>query len=100
MHKTILLLSLAAATAACAQTPAPAVSAPSPVPQETCNRDAGQAFLGRTASAELGAQILAATGARNLRWVAPGMAVTMDFRGDRVTVGYDEKMSITSIACG
>jgi hypothetical protein len=48
----------------------------------------------------VGAQLLAASGARTLRWGAPGMAMTMDFRADRLTVSYDEGMTITSARCG
>jgi hypothetical protein len=48
----------------------------------------------------MGAELLRATGARQLRWLAPGMAATMDFRPDRLSVSYDEKMVITLITCG
>ena len=37
---------------------------------------------------------------RTLRWGGPGMAMTMDFRPDRLTVSYDEAMTITSARCG
>lgn len=100
------IATLALPLAACMTPPpvdvSPPVDTPSPAsePGQACNSDAGQAFIGRTATAETGAQMLAATGARSLRWVAPGMAVTMDFRADRLTVGYDDKMIITSVACG
>ena len=57
-------------------------------------------FIGQVATAELGAQMLAKSGARTLRWGAPGMAMTMDYRPDRLTVSYDEKMLITLIRCG
>ena len=57
-------------------------------------------FIGQKASAETGAALLAASGARTLRWGGPGMAMTMDFRPDRLTVSYDEAMVITSARCG
>ena len=44
------------------------------------------AFAGRQATAEVGKEILRVSGARALRWVRPGMMVTMEFREDRVTV--------------
>ena len=66
----------------------------------TCNAMSAQARLGSLASQELGAQLLAETGARTLRWVPPRSAVTMDFRPDRLTVGYDDEMKITRISCG
>lgn len=65
-----------------------------------CRNDGLDRFIGRAASADLGAQLLEASGARTLRWGAPGMAMTMDFRADRLTVSYDEKMVITSARCG
>ena len=57
-------------------------------------------FIGQKASAETGAALLAASGARTLRWGGPGMAMTMDFRPDRLTVSYDEARTITSARCG
>ncbi len=73
------------------------------VPDESggeCKRDAGQNFIGRTASTEIGQELLRATGAKQLRWGPPGAAMTMDFRPDRVTVMYDAAMKITGVNCG
>ncbi|MBS0482990.1 MAG: peptidase inhibitor I78 [Proteobacteria bacterium] len=69
------------------------------MPAEQCRQQPGQAFVGQTASAETGQKMLAATHARQLRWVPPRSAVTMDFRYDRLTVGYDDSMIITSVNC-
>lgn len=66
----------------------------------SCRNDGLAPFLGRTASADTGRQLLQISGARVLRWGAPGMAMTMDFRPDRITVSYDEKMAIISARCG
>ncbi|WP_031298750.1 I78 family peptidase inhibitor [Sphingobium lactosutens] len=64
-------------------------------------RDAGlDRFVGQKASGDIGAQLLAASGAKTLRWGAPSMAMTMDFRADRLTVSYDEAMTITTVRCG
>lgn len=57
-------------------------------------------FIGQKANEASGAEMLRVSGARSLRWVAPGMMVTMDFRADRLTVSYDENMSITRASCG
>lgn len=76
---------------------------PSPAPAGeggVCRSGAGQSFIGRAASADLGAEVLAATGARALRWGPPDSAMTMDYRADRVTVGYDRAMIVTSVSCG
>jgi hypothetical protein len=75
-------------------------ASPSPPAEAACNGDAGQSFVGQTASAETGAALLRATGARTLRWVAPGMAVTMDYRADRLTVSYDAAYKIERVSCG
>ncbi|ANI77620.1 MULTISPECIES: I78 family peptidase inhibitor [Sphingobium] len=86
---------LAACSGAGGQGPA----GPQPV-EGACRNDGLDRFVGQKASAEVGAQLLAASGARTLRWGAPGMAMTMDFRADRLTVSYDEGMTITSARCG
>jgi hypothetical protein len=65
-----------------------------------CRNDGLDRFVGRKATAEIGAQVLKTSGAGTLRWGAPGMAMTMDFRADRVTVSYDAAMLITSARCG
>lgn len=94
MRRLAILLALS--LAGCAGTTA---SVPTP-PQAACRSEAVTRFIGQTATADLGAQMLAASGARSLRWMAPGMAVTMDFRPDRLSVGYDEKMVIQTASCG
>ncbi|HKY82486.1 MAG TPA: I78 family peptidase inhibitor [Sphingobium sp.] len=87
---------LAACTGVGGEGPSP----PPPVAEGPCRNDGLDTFVGQTASAELGAQMLRTSGARTLRWGAPGMAMTMDFRADRLTVSYDDKMVITSARCG
>ncbi len=68
-------------------------------PEAACNAQPGQAFIGRKASEATGQALLAATGARTLRWVPPRTAVTMDFRPDRLTVSYDDDMVIIQVSC-
>ena len=87
--------------AACSAGAPPAETLPPPPSAEgPCNADGAQGFVGQTASAETGAALLRATGARTLRWVAPGMAVTMDYRPDRLTVSYDAAYRIERVSCG
>ena len=57
-------------------------------------------FVGRTATQELGAEILEVTGAKTFQWVGPDTMVTMDFRPDRVRVSYDADLVVTSVRCG
>jgi hypothetical protein len=68
-------------------------------PEKPCKAEPGQAFIGQKATAEVGQKLLKATGARTIRWVPPRTAVTMDFRPDRLTVGYDDDMVIDRVSC-
>jgi hypothetical protein len=70
--------------AACASAPPPAAV----VDQSggICRNTGLALFAGRPATAEVGKEILRVSGARALRWVRPGMMVTMEYREDRVTV--------------
>lgn len=83
----------------CATTTAEGPTTP---PQATgeCAAEGLDTYVGRKVSAELGAELLARSGARTLRWGPPGSAMTMDFRQDRLTVSYDEAMIVTSARCG
>ena len=65
-----------------------------------CRSEQLNQFVGQKATAELGAKMLEVSGARILRWVAPGMAVTMDFQENRLTVMYDRDSLITQASCG
>lgn len=80
---------------------------PAPSPPPIAGKDGGQCrtdglarFTGRTASAALGQELLAASGAQRLRWAPPNSAMTMDFSPQRLTVHYDEAMRITGLHCG
>lgn len=100
--KLYAVLPLAAVAVACAPMAEPGEPA-MPVesaPDVACDADAAQQFIGQNASKSVGEQIVAATGAQIFQWVGPGMAVTMDYRPDRVRVSYDEQYNITSIRCG
>jgi len=91
------ILTLAALLAACTATGEPIATAGA---GGTCSNDALASYVGQKVTAALGAELLAKSGARTLRWGAPGMAMTMDYREDRLTVSYDEAMIITSARCG
>ncbi len=66
----------------------------------TCQAEGAQSMIGQTANAALGSQLLRETGASTLRWVPPRSAMTMDFRPDRLTVGYDDDYHVMTINCG
>ena len=97
--KTVLALSTLSALAACAAAAPPPEDPPVREFPRQCDSEAGQRFVGMKATAEIGAEMLAATGARTLRWVPPRTAVTMDFRSDRLTVSYDDDQMITQVSC-
>ena len=70
------------------------------MPAGQCDASEAQKMVGQRATARLGEDLLAVTGATQLRWVPPRTAVTMDFRADRLTVSYDDDMVIERISCG
>ena len=102
--RKIACLAPALAVAACAAAPAnsdaPAAAAPVPASAGECNAAGTERFIGQRRSPETGDAILAATGSRQIRWITPGMMVTMEFLPSRVTVHVGEDGRITRIVCG
>ena len=70
------------------------------VRSEQCMADDLEALLGQKATAEIGADALAKSGSRTLRWIPPNSAVTLDYRHDRLNIEYDDKMVIVRVNCG
>lgn len=85
---------------ACAGANGPGPETPPAVAEGPCQNAGLDSFVGQKASAQVGAALLKASGAKSLRWGGPGMAMTMDFRPDRLTVSYDAAMVIMSARCG
>jgi len=94
-----MMMTMLLPLAACAGAGEEGPSTPPATAEGTCRDEPVAGFVGRTATAELGAQMQKASGAKVLRWGGPNMAMTMDLRPDRLTVLYDEKMVITSLSC-
>lgn len=94
MFSSLALLPLAACQIAQSD-----ATAPGP-PPGSCNGAVLGQFTGQPASAELGAKMLKASGARVIRWVPKGSAVTMDYRHDRLTVALDESNRVERASCG
>ncbi len=69
-------------------------------PGYACKPEGLEAFVGREPTSEVGSEILARSGARTLRWVSPGMRITMEFREDRVTVWIGTDNKIERVNCG
>ncbi|AUW58863.1 peptidase inhibitor I78 [Sphingobium sp. SCG-1] len=96
MLKIIMPLALLVPITACAT----AQSEPHAAGDAACNDAALSSFIGTKASEASAADMLKVSRARHLRWAGPGMALTMDYRADRLTVSYDSTMGITSARCG
>ncbi|MGC4252789.1 MAG: I78 family peptidase inhibitor [Sphingobium sp.] len=97
--RTAMTMAALLPLAACAGAGEEGPSNTPPVAEGKCRDESLSGFVGQTATAELGARMLAASGARTLRWGGPNTAMTMDLRPDRLTVLYDEKMVIKSLSC-
>ena len=65
-----------------------------------CDASPAQGLVGQQATAELGARALELTGARTIRWIQPGQAVTMDYRADRLNIKLDAQSRVEGITCG
>ena len=65
-----------------------------------CQPNGLEQFNGQAASAELGVALLRASGAKVIRWVQPGQAVTLDFSPHRLTVRLDSSNRVISATCG
>ena len=89
-----LLAALALAGCATAAPPPPSPSS------GQCRADDLGDLTGRPASQQLGAEAVRRSGARTLRWIRPGDAVTMDYRSDRLNVTLDGAGRVEGFTCG
>ena len=71
-----------------------------PGPARECRADPAQRLIGAPFNKRTGSEIRSLTGARTLRPVGPGEAVTMDFRPDRATIELDAQRRVQAIRCG
>ncbi len=78
---------------------APVQAAPAAAGRE-CNGAGLARFTGQAANAASGAEMLRVSGARTMRWVQPGMMVTMDFSPQRLTVYLARGNVIERANCG
>ncbi len=91
MMKTTLLLPIALLTA-CETIPEAGAG--------NCDAARVQNFVGALGTADLGTVLLKRSGARTIRWLAPGTAATMDYRMDRLNVQVDGRNFVTGVDCG
>lgn len=103
MRNITLVLATIALTACATAVPPPFDEDGNPNVRDAageCDAEAVQDHIGHRASADASATLLDLSGARTLRWQPPRSAVTMDYRPDRLTVTYDDDMTIERITCG
>ena len=66
----------------------------------TCNAEPAQSHVGKPASDANLQAAFKASGAKAMRSIKPGQAVTMDYREDRVNIYQDASGNIERISCG
>lgn len=92
--RNLSLLLLTPLAAACTSMAPPAAA-----PAEACSPDALARYTGQTANDATADRMKRDTGRTALRWVKPGMAVTMDYREDRLTVYLDAADKVERASC-
>jgi hypothetical protein len=95
--RSLLLLPAVFALAACASQPASDETVAS---GGTCNAEPAQSHVGKAATEANIEAAFKASGAKTMRSIKPGQAVTMDYREDRVNVYQDASGNIERISCG
>lgn len=99
-HRLLATAALLALTA-CGAPPVPPPSSGSPAPDPgACNAAPAQFALGRTVDPALRTEALQRSGARTLRMIRPGDAVTMEFSSQRLNLELDPDGRVTRVRCG
>ena len=101
----LLAAPLVCMAAACSSTTPGGGGTPPPVISDgglggTCDAKAASAYVGQAISEAVAEQAKAAAGARGVRIIRPGMAVTMDYRAGRLNLELDEAGRIVKASCG
>lgn len=68
--------------------------------EDACGAARVADLVGRTRSDALIEEVARRSGARRVRWIRPGDAVTMDYSPERLNVHLDERGRIERFACG
>ena len=71
-----------------------------PGPPTACGSHQLGSYIGKKRTDAISADVARISGAKSIRWISPGMAVTMDYREGRLNVKLDEKGVILSFTCG
>lgn len=88
----LLLASLTACTSVAPATPVP--------PGDVCLPATLNQFIGQRRGEDLSTRMLKLTGKTALRWVEPGMMVTMDYSEARLTVYLNAANKVERVSCG
>ena len=104
MKPTILIamaasLAMGACTPKAGQPQDTAGQAPPPV-GDGCSLSSLNDLVGKPFTPALEADARARAKVRSVRAIRPGMAVTMDFRPDRLNIDIDGKNVVTGFRCG
>jgi hypothetical protein len=97
MIRVLVPLTLLAASA-CNYDKAP--EGPPTPPPGKCVADGLGGFTGKTHTDAVEKDALRLSGSKSARWISPGMAVTMDFREDRLNFELDAQGKIVRAFCG
>lgn len=90
---------IALAVIGCKSDARPETPAPAP-PGVECNSNGLESLIGKTQSAETSAEAKRLSGANFVRYLTPGMMVTMEFRADRLNLHLGTDGKIGSARCG
>jgi len=69
-------------------------------PARACDAEAAASLVGAPADTETVERAQELSGAATVRVIEPGMAVTQEFREDRLNIETDEEGTITRLRCG
>lgn len=104
IRNTLIALVPALFCGACMQNTADKDAAmPEPVPplgKSACSTEGLDSLTGQKGTPDLAAKALRMSGAKTVRWRKPGMAVTMDYRTDRLNIDITRDNMVTGFACG
>ncbi len=92
----LLLLLLGCAGPASGPAPSPTPAAP---PLRECNSEPAAALAGRPFDAAVQAEAQRLSGARSVRVIRPGQAVTMDFNAYRLNIELDGGGRVVRLRC-
>ena len=100
MKWNYFLMGAGAMLTACQPTASgPAEPIPTPIGENTCGAEKLSDWTGKAVTPSARAAIDAASGAKNIRWLTPGMAVTMDYQPARLNVNIDKAGRYTAFHC-